>query len=129
MSKAQSVDDFLDALSHKRIGDIRALRQIVLGADPAITEQIKWNAPSFCWEGKDCITMRLHPGDRLELVFHRGAKVVDNSGFNFDDPTGRITWATADRGVLLVIDPLAEREEILALVEGWIVATGGAPTN
>ena len=117
------IDDFLGGLSHARIDDIRALRQIVLSADPAITERIKWNAPSFCSAGDDRVTMRLHPGDRLELIFHRGAKPRDASGFSFDDPSGRIEWAAADRGIFRVGDPEEDREIITALVGAWIAAT------
>jgi hypothetical protein len=123
MSKARSVDDFLDHLSHKRIGEIRALRQIIVEAFPAVTEQLKWNAPSFCWEGQDRITMRLHPGDRLELVFHRGAKVRDNADFAFIDRTGKIEWAAPDRGILSITDLLKQRGEIVELVADWILAT------
>ncbi len=123
MAKAQSVESFLDGLLHKRIDDIRALRQIVLATDPRITERVKWNAPSFCREGDDRVTMRLQPGDRLELIFHRGAKPRDSSGFVFDDPTGRIEWAAPDRGVFRVADPAADRDAIVALVSAWMAAT------
>jgi hypothetical protein len=43
----QTVDDFLATLDHPRKRQIVALRQIILGADPRISEGIKWNAPSF----------------------------------------------------------------------------------
>jgi hypothetical protein len=129
MSKAQSVDDFLDHISHMRIGEIRALRQIILEAFPAITEQVKWNAPNFCWEGQDRITMRLHPGDRLELILHRGAKARDNADFAFIDPTGKIEWAAPDRGIVRITDPLEQRGEIVELVADWISATGANHTE
>ncbi|MEZ5937851.1 MAG: DUF1801 domain-containing protein [Hyphomonadaceae bacterium] len=123
MAKAPSVDDFLDKLSHARIDDIRALRRIILDTDKAITERVKWNAPSFCWQDDDRVTMRLHPGDRLELIFHRGVKARDAKGFSFDDPTGRIKWADADRGVLSIDDPAQEKDDISELVAAWMSAT------
>ncbi|MFZ1471074.1 MAG: DUF1801 domain-containing protein [Paracoccaceae bacterium] len=123
MTKKQNVEGFLDELSHKRIGDIRALRRIVLEADPAITERVKWNAPSFCWKGVDRITMRLQPGDRLELIFHRGAKTQDSAGFAFDDPTGRIEWVTPDRGVFRVGDLVQEQGDITRLTLAWMIST------
>lgn len=126
MTKAQSVAAYLDDLSHARIDDIRAVRDIVLAVDPAITEQVKWNAPSFCWDGDDRVTMRLHPGDRLELIFHRGAKPADSTRFSFDDPSGRMTWRAPDRGVLRVGDPAEERATIVTLVSAWMAATGAA---
>ncbi len=123
MAKGQSVEAFLDGLKHARIEDIRALRKIILSVDPAMTERVKWNAPSFCYEGDDRVTMRLHPGDRLELIFHRGAKPRDSAGFAFDDPAGRIAWAAPDRGVLKIGNPEAEREAITKLVSAWLAAT------
>jgi len=127
MAKTRTVSDFLDNLSHKRIGEIHALRRIILEAFPTVTEQVKWNAPSFCWEGQDRITMRLHPRDRLELIFHRGAKVRQNEDFVFVDPTGKIEWAAPDRGVLRIADPLEQRDEIVGLVAGWISSTRANP--
>lgn len=125
MARAQSVGTFLDRLVHKRIDEIRTLRQIVLAVDPAITERVKWNAPSFCWEGDDRVTMRLHPGDRLELIFHRGAKPRDSTEFVFKDPTGRVEWAAADRGVFRVADPMADEGTIVTIVSAWLEATKG----
>lgn len=123
MGKSQTVEEFLSALSHRRIDDIRALRQILLSIDPSVSERIKWNAPSFCWAGDDRITMRLHPGDRLELILHRGVKAKDASTFAFDDPTGRVEWAAPDRGVLRIDDPAAHSEGIVALAKAWFAST------
>ena len=123
MAKRQSVEAFLAGLTHGRIADIEAVRRTIRAAAPGITEQVKWNAPSFCWNGDDRVTMRLHPGDRLELIFHRGAKARDSAGFSFDDPTGRIEWAAPDRGIFRVGDPASERDAIVALVAAWIAAT------
>ena len=123
MAKRQSVEAFLAGLTHGRIADIEAVRRTIRAAAPGITEQVKWNAPSFGRDGEDRVTMRLHPGDRLELIFHRGAKPRDASGFSFDDPSGRIEWAAADRGIFRVGDPEEDREIITALVGAWIAAT------
>ncbi len=126
MGKAKSVDDFLAALAHSRKDEIASLRDIVRGAVDGITETVKWNAPSFCWNGDDRVTMRLHPGNRVQLVFHRGAKARPEGGFSFMDPFGLIEWAAADRGVLTITGPdmLDERAaEITALVRAWMAAT------
>lgn len=123
MGKYQTVEGFLSALSHRRIDVIRALRRILLSVDPGVSERIKWNAPSFCSAGDDRITMRLHPGDRLELILHRGVKAKDASTFRFVDPTGQIEWAVPDRGVMPIDDPEAERDGLVALAKPWFVAT------
>jgi len=126
VGKSRSVDDFLTALDHTRKDEIASLRAIVLGAVDGITETVKWNAPSFCWNGDDRVTMRLHPGNRVQLVFHRGAKAAPEDGFSFTDRSGLIEWAAADRGVLTITGPdmLDERAaDIAGLVRAWMAAT------
>ena len=94
-----------------------------------MTERIKWNAPSFCVEGDDRVTFRLQPGDRVELVLHRGvAKRGDVATFAFADPTGWITWAAPDRGVVVLRDAAdtdAKLAGVTALVAQWCAATRG----
>jgi hypothetical protein len=57
---------------------VEAVREIILSTHSGINEQIKWNAPSFGIDGDDRITFRLQPGDRVQLVFHRGAQKRDD---------------------------------------------------
>ena len=77
----------------------------------AITERIKWNAPSFGVDGDDRVTFKLHPPDRLQLVVHRGAKARDMQGFTFADPSGLVRWVAPDRGVVTLrsLDEIAAR--------------------
>ena len=126
MAKNQKVDDFLKELSHKRKSDIEALRHLILACSPEISEHVKWNAPSFCVNGDDRLTMRLHPGDRLQLILHRGTKPEDKATFQFEDRSGLIEWATPDRGVLTIPegDFMSIRKvEIADVVKNWIAAT------
>lgn len=120
------VDEYLDALGHPRIAEIRRLRRAILGADADLVETIKWNAPSFGYPGTDRLTLRLQPGDRLEIVFHRGTAKRDDR-FAFDkDPVGLIAWAAPDRGVVVVKDTQmleATLPDIVALVKAWLLAT------
>lgn len=121
------VDAFLHASTHVRKPEIERLRRAILSADVELTEQVKWNAPSFCTGGDDRITFRLQPGDRVELVLHRGVrKRTDAETFEFADPTGSVRWITPDRGVVAFADA-ADTEsriaEVVVLVEAWIAAT------
>jgi hypothetical protein len=120
------VDEYLDALRHPRIAEIRRLRRAILDADADLVETIKWNAPSFGYPGTDRVTLRLQPGDRLEVVCHRGTAKRDD-GFGFDeDPVGLLAWAAADRGVVAIADaPMldARLPDIVALVKAWLLAT------
>lgn len=122
----QSVTAFLETLDHPRKAEIERLRAIILAADPTLGEQIKWNAPSFGRNGEDRITFRLQPGDKVDLIFHRGAKVKDTAGFGVSDPAGLLKWLAADRAILV----FAENAEIESkadalgdLVRRWIDAT------
>lgn len=122
---APTVDEYVDALRHQRIDEIRLLRRAILDADADLVETVKWNAPSFGYRGTDRVTMRLQPGDRLEIVFHRGTAKRDD-GFTFEDATGLVQWAAADRGVVVVPDrPMldARLPDIVALVRAWLAAT------
>ncbi|WP_332687414.1 DUF1801 domain-containing protein [Devosia sp.] len=125
MARAPSVEAFMAALQHRAKPDIEALRQLILAACPGLTERIKWNAPSFGPGDDDRITMRLQPGDQLQLILHRGAKMRADDGFSFEDPHGLIEWASNDRGVVTITEsPQAGGEDHLTdLVRRWIAAT------
>ena len=103
---------------------VDSLRASILAADDGITEHVKWKAPSFVFNDTDRVTMRLHPKGGVQLIFHRGAKVRDDtSSFVFDDPSGRLVWATQDRGILMVEteeDATANAAVITDLVRRWV---------
>jgi Domain of unknown function (DU1801) len=123
-AKHPSVDKFLTDLDHPRVDDIRRIRARLLAGDAELGERIKWNAPSFGHDGDDRVTFRLQPGNRFELVFHRGVH-KRNDPFTFDDPHHLITWATNDRGTTLVTLGITHHEEtrLLALAHRWLQAT------
>ena len=127
MPKAKlSVEAFIAALDHPLKPLIERVRAIALGANAGITEQIKWNAPSFCYGGDDRVTMRLHPADQLQLVFHRGVKVREADGFRFEDESGLLRWVADDRATATfrALDEVTEHEAALArLIDRWVVAT------
>jgi hypothetical protein len=121
-----TVDQFMDALEHPLKAEIERLRAIILGGNDGVTEQIKWNAPSFCFRGDDRFTMKLHPPDRIQLVFHRGAKARDATAFTFADDTGLLKWLAADRAIATFRDmaEIARNESTLRdLVNRWMTAT------
>lgn len=122
----EAVNQFMTELAHPLKAEIEAVRAIILSADAAITEHIKWNAPSFCYAGEDCITFKLHPPKHIQLIFHRGAKVKDSSDFTFEDASGLLQWVTKDRAMVTLqnqeqID--TNREVLQTLVKNWMKAT------
>jgi hypothetical protein len=121
------VQSFLQGLEHARKDEVEAVRQLILSAHPGITERIKWNAPSFCIDGDDRITFRLQPGDRVQLVFHRGAQKRDDAAsFSFEDDAGLLEWVAPDRALVTFRDRQdveAKRAAFQDLVRRWMTAT------
>ncbi|MGV9771462.1 DUF1801 domain-containing protein [Streptosporangium sp. NPDC003464] len=125
-NRSGDVDRFMAALDHPLKAGVEQLRSAILASNSDISEHVKWNAPSFRHDGEDRVTFRLQPGDRLQLVFHRGAKVrADGAEFAFQDPTGLMTWLAPDRAVVTLPDLEAVRSQqvaVVSLVNQWVRA-------
>ena len=121
-----AVDSYLDDLQHARKAEVETLRRLILDAVPGLAQRIKWNAPSFGLGEDDRITMRLHPGDRIQLILHRGAKAGADDFFRFEDPDKLLAWAAPDRGVITFrdADDLAAKSAPLAeVLRRWVACT------
>ena len=120
----EEVDALLADMAHPRSDEIERLRSAILDADPEISETLKWRAPNFRFGGVDRVTFRLQPGDVVQLVLHRGAKVRDDSDtYVFDDPDDLVEWVTRDRGVVSLADAAdtsARLHAIADLVHRWV---------
>lgn len=119
-----AVAAFLAKLDHPLQREIEAVRQIVLGVSPEIREGIKWNGPSFRTSDYFA-TVFLRCRDRLQLIFHRGAKVKDNStaGLSIDDPAGLIQWLAKERCLVTLgtgREIEANRAALERIVRQWI---------
>lgn len=123
----EAVSKFVEQLDSPEKEIVSSIRAAILESNDAITEQVKWNAPSFCFGGEDRVTFRLKLKDRsAQLIFHRGAKVKDASDFSFDDSSGLFEWAAADRAILKIKDPddaKAKKAAIVKVVNEWMTAT------
>ena len=125
-TELSAVDAYLDTLEHGLKSEIIALRHLIHESVPGLAERIKWNAPSFGKGEDDRITMRLHPGDRLQIILHRGAKAGADDLFRFEDPEKLITWAAPDRGVITIRDAADLTAKSAALPEifrRWVACT------
>ena len=122
----ETVDQFMARLDHPLKAEIETIRALVLGANTDITEHIKWNAPSFCVGGDDRVTLKLHPPSKIQVVFHRGAKVKAREGFVLEDDSGLLKWAAVDRAIATFVDMQdieTKRETFTRLVDRWVNAT------
>lgn len=94
---APTVASFVAALEHPLKSEVVALRKLVLSLDPSISEEVKWNAPSFR-ATEHFATMHLRAKDSLQLILHLGAKsgrTIPEGGI--EDPEGLLKWLGPDR--------------------------------
>lgn len=73
------VDTFMEQLDHPFKAEAQAVRKIIKSVNTNITEQVKWNAPSFSYKGY-MATFSLHRKQHLLLIFHNGAVLNDQNG-------------------------------------------------
>ena len=124
----EQVAQFLEELQHPLKREIEVVRKIILSADERLSEQIKWNAPSFCLNNEDRITFNLRGKGYFLLVFHCGAKAKPKGSEPlFDDATGLLEWAAADRATAKFTDMEdvnAKREKLAEVIAKWLEVTG-----
>lgn len=91
LTPEEEVVDYFKNLVHPLTDVVQELRKIILATDKEISEQIKWNSPSFYYTGemkpfdpkeykRDIVVFNLHKKDSVLLVFPTGAVVEDTSG-------------------------------------------------
>lgn len=79
LNDTPKVDAYMQALEHPLKAEMEAVRAIILGASPGITEGIKWNAPSFYYKG-DMVVFNPRAQQYVHLIFPNGIVIGDESG-------------------------------------------------
>jgi hypothetical protein len=112
----------VDVMHHPRREQIERTREAVLAADERLVESVKWNAPSYAIDAH-LVTLRLRPGDRIEVILHRGAAPLAGPppADALSDPDGRLDWRAPDRAVL-ALAPGEDPSWLTPLVEQWLAA-------
>jgi hypothetical protein len=117
------VSELISGLDHPFKSEIIEMRNLILGLNALVTEKIKWNAPSFCWNGEDRLTFKLQPKNCFQIVFHRGAKPSRPEGVTVSDPKGLLKWAAADRAVATISDAdhfQEYKQDLLDVALSWM---------
>ena len=121
-----AVSAFLDAQNHPFRREIEVLRNCILSANIALTENIKWNGPNYCFNDEDRITMRIQPPKQVQLIFHCGAKVKEQPKEKLiNDPTGLLVWKENNRAVATFknMEYIKSNEENLKkIITDWVAA-------
>ncbi len=91
-----------------------------------LTENIKWNGPSYHFNNSDRITMRIQPPKQVQLIFHRGAKVQEQPKDKIiKDDSGLLTWKENDRAVATfknMADIENSKSDLATIIKDWISA-------
>lgn len=100
MKKYSTVIEFLADLEPSERDQVEALRKIIM-SNLDVTEHVKWNAPSYVFDGEDRITFNTH-GDEIKILIHMGAtrKEDKNAKPILEDPAGIIKWNSNIRGTI-----------------------------
>jgi len=127
-NKSSEVTEFLNELNHPFRSEIEELRDFILTSNKHLSENIKWNAPNYCFENEDRITMRIQPmTTKVQLIFHRGAKKQEQPKDKLiANKSKMLVWKENDRAIITfknsqeIENGKAELEKI---INEWIKAT------
>lgn len=122
------VTNFLDEQKHPFRKEIELLRNCILSANTALTENIKWNGPNYCFANEDRITMRIQPPTKqAQLIFHRGAKKqAQPKDKLIPHKSKMLAWKENDRAVATfknILDIENGKAELTEIIKEWISAT------
>ncbi len=120
--------EFLSEFTDERKPLVEALLIAIIEACPNLTEIIKWNAPSFCDNGKDRLTIMFHKKNMIGLILHTGVKPKEDKKAPrlYDDVTGLLEWNSNIRATITFIsmdDFLAKRDLFKYAVTTWVDKT------
>jgi hypothetical protein len=74
VSGRPEVDAWFEDLDHPQREAMLRARDVVLGADPRVTETIKWKCPTFMFEG-NIVSIQPQAKQHVSLLFHQGARI------------------------------------------------------
>ena len=109
---SRDVDAWFDERKHPLADAMQLARQIILGADPRVTESIKWKTPTFSYEGN--IASFMPAKNVVSIMFHRGAEIPGKHARLEGDGKLVRTMRFAD-----VADVRAARKDLEKIVRSW----------
>jgi hypothetical protein len=113
-----AVDAWFEDYDNPQKDLVLAVREVVLDADPRVTETIKWKAPTFMYRGN---LASFYPKSKqhASLMFHTGATLPDPTGLlEGEGDTSRVArFLDAD-------DLAAKADALRGLVRAWIEQRG-----
>jgi hypothetical protein len=113
------VDAWFDRYDNPQKELVQAVRTVILDTDERMAEAIKWQAPTFIYQG-NMASFFPRAKQHASLMFHTGASLPDPTGLlEGGGETGRMARFTS-------LDDLeAKAEGLRGLVRAWIESKGG----
>jgi hypothetical protein len=120
---SNDVDAWFEAGVHPLKDLMQEVRGAVLGADPRITESIKWKTPTFAFKG-NIASINPQAKQFVSLMFHRGAEIPGD-------------WPHLQGGGEIArymrfndsADLASQRDELQAIVRAWCALKDVAPAS
>jgi hypothetical protein len=130
-SSEQDVHQFIASFEHPFRDEVLALREIILHADPAIAEGIKWNSLSFR-TSEYFATFHLRGKNGVQIILHRGSKKGSPRDVRteINDPCSMLEWLGEERGSVRFADLKAIEKRSVAfaeLIREWIRTLSPVP--
>lgn len=113
MNRDTNVDAWMDAYDNPQKDLVQAVRLAILGADPRVTETIKWQAPTFVYKG-NIASFFPKAKKHASLMFHKGAEIEGNFLSLEGDGKEARSMKFADAA-----DLDAKRAELAAIITAW----------
>ncbi|WP_341368676.1 DUF1801 domain-containing protein [Yoonia sp. BS5-3] len=111
--KTPEVDRWLDAYDNPMKPVVAAMRDLILSADERVGECIKWQAPTFVYQGN---IASFFPKARkhASLMFHKGAQIAGDFPNLIGDGKEARSFKVHD------LDDLgAKRDELQQIIRAW----------
>ena len=112
MKRNPDVDKWFAERKDPMVEAKQLVREIILGADPRVTESIKWKTPTFDYKGN---IISFNPSKNfVSLLFHRGAEIPGKHPRLEGDGKLARTMRFADAK-----DAIAGKKDLAAVVRAW----------
>ncbi|WP_061965025.1 DUF1801 domain-containing protein [Demequina aurantiaca] len=119
----ESVDAWMAAYDNPMKEVVQRIRHMILAADDRITEDIKWQAPTFMYEG-NLASFYPKSMNYATLMFHQGALIPGN----FPHLQGQGTEARAMK-IVSIAEAEERRDELEEIIRAWIALREESLTN
>lgn len=107
------MDDWFAERQHPQEATMKAVREVILAADPRVTEAIKWKSPTFIYRG-NIASINPQAKTHVSLMFHRGAKIPgDHPGLEGGSEVARYMRFDS------VADVAEKRDALVAVIRAW----------